>query len=125
MMRPLLLLLVLVGSLGQASAPTPPASAAPDSDTKSAPGAERDTRRLYLRARTAVADGQYREALDLYRQVIARMPDDAVVRFEYAQLLRDLNVQDEAIKQAREAVRIDPNMAEAHRLLGSLELAGG
>jgi tetratricopeptide (TPR) repeat protein len=80
---------------------------------------------LYLRARTAVADGQYREALELYRQVIARMPEDAVVRFEYAQLLRDLNVQDEAIKQAREAVRIDPNMAEAHRLLGSLELAGG
>ena len=29
------------------------------------------------------------------------MPDDAVVRYEYAQLLRDLNVQDEAVKQAR------------------------
>lgn len=97
----------------------------PESAAKSAPTAERETRRLYLRARTAVAEGQYREALELYRQVIARMPEDAVVRFEYAQLLRDLNVQDEAIKQAREAVRIDPKMAEAHRLLGSLELAGG
>lgn len=118
-MRPLLLLLVLAGSLGQAAAPAPEIPAKPSS------AGERDTRRLYLRARSAVGDGQYREALDLYRQVIERMPEDAVVRFEYAQLLRDLNVQDEAIKQAREAVRIDPKMPEAHRLLGSLEIVGG
>jgi len=130
-MRPLLLLFVLAGALGQAapSAAPPAAPPSPDPAAESAPrstaSAERETRRLYLRARSAVGDGQYREALELYRQVITREPDDAVVRFEYAQLLRDLNIQDEAIKQAREAVRIDPKMAEAHRLLGSLELAGG
>jgi tetratricopeptide (TPR) repeat protein len=119
-MGPFLLSLVLAASPSpeRASAPTPTPDAHP------ADG-ERDSRRLYLRARTAVADGQYREALDLYRKVIERMPDDAVIRFEYAQLLRDLNVQDEAVRQAREAIRIDPNMPEAHRLLGSLELAGG
>ena len=84
----------------------------------------RETRKLYLRARNDLAEGKFREALDLYRKVIARLPEDAVVRYEYAQLLRDLNVGDEAITQAREAVRLDPRMAEAHRLLGSLELAG-
>src|SRR5262249_31701279 len=45
------------------------------------------------------------------------------IHYEYAQLLRDLNVADEAAKQAREAVRLDPSMAEARRLLGSIELA--
>lgn len=108
----------------------PNLSATPTAPTTPTPAAsstegDRDTRKLYLRARGAVGDGQYREALDLYRKVIERVPEDAVVRFEYAQLLRDLNVQDEAVKQAREAVRIDPRMPEAHRLLGSLELAAG
>lgn len=106
-------------ALGQAAAPaSPSASATPES-------AERESRRLYLRARTAVADGQYREGLDLYRRVIEKMPADSVVRYEYAQLLRDLNVQEEAVKQAREAIRLDPKMAEAHRLLGTLEIAAG
>jgi len=82
-----------------------------------------DARKMYLKARSAVADGRYREALDLYRQVIEQLPGDSVVRFEYAQLLRDLNVADEAAKQAREAVRLDPTLPEARRLLGSIELA--
>jgi predicted Zn-dependent protease len=85
--------------------------------------AARDSRKAYLRARAAVADGRYRDALDQYRRVITLLPDDAVVRYEYAQLLRDLNVADEAIKQAREAVRLDPNLPEARRLLGTLEMA--
>jgi tetratricopeptide (TPR) repeat protein len=84
-------------------------------------GDVRDARKTFLRARGAVAEGRYREALDLYRRVIEGLPDDAVVRYEYAQLLRDLNVTDEAVKQAREAVRLDPSLPEAHRLLGALE----
>ncbi len=112
---------LLMAALFTASmAPAPPPAPTP---TPSSGSGERDSRRLYLRARGAVADGQYREALDLYRKVIERMPGDAVVRFEYAQLLRDLNVQDEAIRQAREVVRLDPKMPEGHRLLGMLELA--
>jgi tetratricopeptide (TPR) repeat protein len=83
-----------------------------------------EARKIYLRARSAVGDGRYREALDLYRRVIEQLPEDAVVRFEYAQLLRDLNVADEAAKQAREAVRLDPSFSEARRLLGSIELSG-
>jgi len=70
-----------------------------------------------------MADGRFQEALDLYRRVIDRLPDDAIVRFEYAQLLRDLNVGEEALRQAQDAVRLDPKLPEAHRLLGSLELA--
>ncbi|MEP7131657.1 MAG: tetratricopeptide repeat protein [Acidobacteriota bacterium] len=116
-MSPLLLLAALwTASMASSPAPAPTTPIAPASG-------ERDSRRLYLRARGAVADGQYREALDLYRQVIERMPEDAVVRYEYAQLLRDLNVQEEAIRQAREVVRLDPKMPEGHRLLGMLELA--
>lgn len=82
-----------------------------------------DARKVYLKARSAVADGRYREALDLYRKVIEQLPEDPVVRFEYAQLLRDLNVGDEAARQAREAVRLDPALPEARRLLGGIELA--
>jgi len=83
----------------------------------------RETRKAFLRARSAISEGRYREALELYRKVIELLPDDAVVRFEYAQLLRDLNVGDEAMKQAREIVRIDPQFVEGRRLLGALELA--
>jgi tetratricopeptide (TPR) repeat protein len=83
----------------------------------------REARKNFLKARGAVADGRFREALDLYRHVIEALPEDAVVRYEYAQLLRDLNVPDEAMRQAREAVRLDPSLPEAHRLLGNLELA--
>ena len=82
-----------------------------------------DSRKAYLRARVAVADGRFRDALEQYRRVIVILPDDAVVRYEYAQLLRDLNVADEALKQASEAVRLDPNLPEARRLLGTLEMA--
>jgi tetratricopeptide (TPR) repeat protein len=83
----------------------------------------RESRKVFLRARSAIAEGSYREALDLYRKVIELVPEDAVVRFEYAQLLRDLNVADEAMKQAREVVRLDPALVEGRRLLGALELA--
>lgn len=83
----------------------------------------RESRKVFLRARSAIAEGNYREALDLYRKVIELVPQDAVVRFEYGQLLRDLNVPDEAIKQARETVRLDPRLVEGRRLLGGLELA--
>jgi tetratricopeptide (TPR) repeat protein len=83
----------------------------------------RESRKTFLRARSAIAEGSYREALDLYRKVLELVPQDAVVRFEYAQLLRDLNVPDEAMKQAQEVVRIDPDLVEGRRLLGGLELA--
>jgi tetratricopeptide (TPR) repeat protein len=83
----------------------------------------RDSQAHLRGARAAIADGRYRDALEQYRHVIAILPDDAVVRYEYAQLLRDLNVADEARKQAGEAVRLDPNLPEARRLLGTLEMA--
>ncbi len=81
------------------------------------------SRKTFLAARVAVADGRYQDALGLYRKVLEQVPDDAVVHFEYAQLLRDLNVPAEAEKQVREAVRLDPTLAEAQRLLGNLDLA--
>jgi tetratricopeptide (TPR) repeat protein len=83
----------------------------------------RESRKAFLRARAAMGEGNYQQALELYRKVIELVPQDAVVRFEYAQLLRDLNVADEAMKQAREVVRLDPKLVEGRRLLGALELA--
>jgi len=83
------------------------------------------TRKAFLAAHTAIADGRYQDALALYRKVLEALPSDPIVRLEYAQLLRDLNVTDEALKQAREAVRLDPNLAESRRLLGSMELIAG
>lgn len=83
----------------------------------------RESRKAFLRARATMGEGKYQQALELYRKVLELVPQDAVVRFEYAQLLRDLNVADEAMKQAREVVRLDPNLFEGRRLLGALELA--
>ena len=82
-----------------------------------------ESRKMFLAARSAVADGQFQEALGLYRKVLAKLPSDAVVHLEYAQLLRDLNVVDEATAEARKAVALDPDLAEARRLLGALELS--
>ena len=82
-----------------------------------------ESRRAFLAARSALGDGRYQDALALYRKVLEILPNDPIVHLEYAQLLRDLNVPDEATRQAREAVRLDPNLAEARRLLGTLELA--
>ncbi len=83
----------------------------------------KESRKAFLRARAAIGEGNYQQALELYRKVLVLLPEDPVVRFEYAQLLRDLNVGDEAIKQAREVVRLDPKLVEGRRLLGGLELA--
>lgn len=82
-----------------------------------------ESRKSFLAARSAVADGRYQEALELYRKVLLKIPGDPVVHLEYAQLLRDLNVADEATREAREAVRLDPELPEARRLLGALELS--
>jgi tetratricopeptide (TPR) repeat protein len=100
--------LVAVAALSAAAEPSDPVA---------------EGRKLFLRARAASGDGRFQEALDLYRRVIEKLPNDAIVRYEYAQLLRDLNVGDEAVRQAKEAVRLDPDLPEGHRLLGSLELA--
>jgi pentatricopeptide repeat protein len=97
------------------------AFAAADASLASDPLVE--SRRAFLAARSALGDGRYQDALALYRKVLEIVPSDPIVHLEYAQLLRDLNVPDEATRQAREAVRLDPNLAEARRLLGTLELA--
>lgn len=82
-----------------------------------------ESRKAFLAARGAVADGQFQVALGLYRKVLLKLPSDPVVHLEYAQLLRDLNVVEEATAEARKAVALDPKLSEARRLLGSLELA--
>jgi predicted Zn-dependent protease len=110
-------------ALAQAASPPAPPPASSPTSKAAAESSLAASRKAFLAARTAVADGRYQEALALYRKVLVQVPDDAVVHFEYAQLLRDLNVVPEAEKEAREAVRLDPTLAEAQRLLGALDLA--
>ncbi|MEO8348722.1 MAG: tetratricopeptide repeat protein, partial [Acidobacteriota bacterium] len=49
----------------------------------------RESRKAFLRARLAMGEGNYQQALELYRKVIELVPQDAVVRFEYAHPKRD------------------------------------
>jgi predicted Zn-dependent protease len=103
--------------------PVPAAVATPSSARPAREGDLLESRKAFLAARMAVSDGRFQEALVLYRKVLQATPSDPIVHLEYAQLLRDLNVLDQATLEAREAVRLDPNLPEARRLLGALELS--
>ena len=48
--------------------------AAPQTETPATPDPMAESRRLFLRAREAMVDGRFQEALDLYRKVIERLP---------------------------------------------------
>jgi pentatricopeptide repeat protein len=107
-----------------AAVPTPmPAAEPTPAHSQTESDALLESRKAFLAARMAVADGRFQDALGLYRKVLKTTPSDPVVHLEYALLLRDLNVIDQATAEAREAVRLDPDLAEARRLLGGLELA--
>ena len=84
------------------------AAASPADDTLA------ESRRAFLAARSALGDGRYQDALALYRKVLEIVPNDPIVHLEYAQLLRDLNVPDEATRQARDRpARSEPRRGAA------------
>lgn len=80
-------------------------------------------RELFLQAHEDLADGHFQRALDAYHQAIALRPEDATLHFELAELLQQLNVNDQARDEALKAARLNPTFAEAWGLAGTIDLA--
>jgi pentatricopeptide repeat protein len=118
-----MLLAVVAAPAAAVPTPVPRVAATPSPSPARKEESLLESRKAFLAARMAVSDGRFQEALALYRKVLRTTPSDPIVHLEYAQLLRDLNVLDQATVEAREAVRLDPDLPEARRLLGALELS--
>jgi len=73
---------------------------------------------LGLQARLA---GDSDEALDEYRRAQKLDPAAAPIRVEAARLLREMGRLDESAQEARAAVGLDPQDADAHLVLAQLE----
>jgi len=73
----------------------------------------------FIEARLAAEDGDYSRALDLMGELIDKQPNDAVLRYERADIYASAAKLDKAIAELREAVRLNPKFSEAERLLGS------
>jgi tetratricopeptide (TPR) repeat protein len=59
-------------------------------------------------------------AVDYMRQAVALKPDSMQVQFYFGLSLMDLELFDEACAAFREVVRIKPDFAEGHLILGKL-----
>src|SRR5450759_2802233 len=77
----------------------------------------------YLRAKLYAQDSEFEEAVKEFRRAVELDPDDAGLRREYAELLRDLPVYADAEREARKAVELAPSNAGARRILGQILLA--
>ncbi|MGB3087484.1 MAG: tetratricopeptide repeat protein, partial [Phycisphaerae bacterium] len=84
---------------------------------------KRDLRLLFAQAYTVamlVKAGGYKDqtlcgrALQLHKELVAEWPEAAEARNNYANLLGDLNRPEEAEAHYQEALRINPDLAEAH-----------
>lgn len=76
----------------------------------------------FLLAQSLTQEGAYREALELFEQVIELTPDDSYVRVEYAELLFRLGRLDEATEQAEAALSLGDENVEVLRLLAQIQL---
>ena len=60
-----------------------------------------------------------------FKEVVALMPEDPVVRFGLAGAHLDADQAEDAVREYREAIRLKPDYSAAHRGLGrALERAG-
>jgi tetratricopeptide (TPR) repeat protein len=72
------------------------------------------------RAKTAYQNGRFKDAADLYRQLLAGRPDSVEARINLAASLVQLGDNAGAVTELREAARRDPANATAHFNLGTL-----
>jgi len=72
------------------------------------------------RAKTAYQNGRFKDAADLYRQLLATRPDSVEARINLAACLVQLGDNAGAVTELREASRRDPGNATAHFNLGTL-----
>jgi tetratricopeptide (TPR) repeat protein len=73
-----------------------------------------------LRGRVLEGKNATSRALDSFRKATHLRPDDARYLYNYALALVAAEQFDEARTQAQAAVKVDPNLAEGHLLLGEL-----
>ena len=73
-----------------------------------------------LRALALYEQGKVNDALETYQKGLKLMPDDLGLHYNLGILLRDQGQKEEAVKELREALRIDPNYSDARRVLNSL-----
>lgn len=81
-------------------------------------GTELSAEFYYTREQLEIACRMYPAALNDIERAIKASPDDAVLRAELAALNYRVDQVDDAIQAAREAIRIDPTLADAYRILG-------
>src|SRR5215216_5263360 len=118
--RPLLAILFLVVL---AVAAVPPASSAfsDDKDDK-----QKEIKEKILReARKVARDGKYEKAIGIYRGLLDKDAQDVQARLGLS--LAYLKVQDylHSFEHAAETIKIDPNNARAHALVGTALLRSG
>jgi len=77
---------------------------------------------------TGLADGRrmsMEEALKYYQEEIQKSPRDPGLRIGYGNLLLNKGMEDEAVRQYKEALKLDPLAVEAHVALGQFEADKG
>jgi tetratricopeptide (TPR) repeat protein len=67
----------------------------------------------------------WRDSVTLWRHALAVTPDNFFVRLKLGQALREVNDLDGAAEQFTEAVRLRPDLAKAHDMLGAVRLQQG
>jgi tetratricopeptide (TPR) repeat protein len=113
-------LLATVPARAQTPAPAAPESpATPESPAAMAPEAET------LRARIQARLGLVEEALATYRALLAHYPADRTLREDYAELLVDAGLVDQAGPLVDRYLALDPTSARLRRLRARLDLARG
>jgi DNA-binding winged helix-turn-helix (wHTH) protein/tetratricopeptide (TPR) repeat protein len=73
-----------------------------------------DRERMIIETQYAANQGHASEAELLYNDFLGRYPDDAAMRYGYAQLLRSSGRQQDAILQYKQVLRILPDYAPAY-----------
>jgi len=76
-------------------------------------------------AAEAARMGDKQKAIELYREAIAVLPDNAGLSYQLAQVLNDLNDFDDERIALEQVVKIDPTFALAQYQLGYLESSKG
>lgn len=74
----------------------------------------------FILAKLAAADGRFDEALAHLAKVEAHEPTNPTLKFERAMILIDASRPDQAEKELREVVALNPDFFDAQRILGRL-----
>ena len=84
-----------------------------------------DRERLIIQTQYASNRNHLNEADQLFRAYLGRYPDDSIMRFDYAALLRKNGRYTDAIEQYNETLRVMPDYAHAYIGIASADKALG